>query len=89
MYEEPQGKIGTGEMTKGHLNWLESRFEDSQSRHKTPYSYEQWKEWRETDGFVCNVDEDCRWIPSMADAKDMECRQGEVSLLKIGLLIPC
>ena len=72
-------------MTKGQLNWLESRFKDSQSRHKTPYSFEQWKEWRETDGFVCNVDEDCRWIPSMAHANDMECRKGEVSLPKKGL----
>ena len=73
----PQGKIGTGEISKPQLNWLESKFNDGQSRHNTPYGFEQWKSWRATDGFVCNVDEDCTWISGK-----MECREGEVSMLK-------
>ena len=55
--ETEQGKIGTGAMSQQQLNWLESKFRDSQShRDKTlPYDFERWKGWRERGGFVCDT----------------------------------
>ena len=73
--EYAQGNIGTGAMSPQQLNWLESKFKDSQSHsdQKLPYDFERWKGWRQRDGFLCNTGADCTWI-----SRDMECRQGEV-----------
>ena len=80
VYIKTQGKIGTGEISQQQLNWLESKFNDGQPRHNTPYGFEEWKRWREAaDGFVCDVDGDCKWI-----SRGMECREGQVSILQRG-----
>ena len=75
-----QGKIGTGEISQQQLNWLESKFNDGQPRHITPYGFEEWKRWREADGFVCDEDQDCKWI-----SWGMECREGQVGTERGGL----
>ena len=58
------------------MNAIESgsRFGDRQSSHKTSFTFEQWRGWRERHGFVCDVDEDCSWLTR---AKNMGCSRGE------------
>ena len=39
-------------------------FSFSWTQNEPGYSFNNWKTWRESDGFLCKDDTDCKWLDS-------------------------
>ena len=56
-------KPGGNGLESYELNKLNSRFFDFAWPQDSPgYTFDDWNNWRENDGFLCRNDTDCRWL---------------------------
>ena len=63
---------GFGDLSAWQLRTLELRFVPGYP--KFPGDFQTWNNLRQSDGFLCRVDEDCEWIN-----KKLYCREENVS----------
>ena len=60
---EKSGINGLEEYKSLQLNKLNSRFFDFAWPQDSPgYTFDDWNNWREKDGFLCRNDTDCKWL---------------------------
>ena len=72
---------GTGNLSESTLRTLKGRFEPRGSEF--PADFETWNNLRQSDGFLCRSDEECRWIldskGGLAEHEKLHCRQEDVN----------
>ena len=45
------------------MELLKAKF-DQQKKSSASYTFEEWNNWRKSDGFMCRTSDDCNWIHS-------------------------
>ena len=55
--------IGSSNYTNYQMELLKVKF-DQQKKSSTSYTFEEWNNWRKSDGFMCRTSDDCNWIHS-------------------------
>ena len=55
--------IGSSNYTNYQMELLKVKF-DQQKKSSASYTFEEWNNWRKSDGFMCRTSDDCNWIHS-------------------------
>lgn len=57
--------IGLVAYTSKQIEELSNKFSSfGWTQNEPGYSFDNWKTWRESDGFLCKDDTDCKWLDS-------------------------
>ena len=64
--------LGAGAYGSYKLGKLSTKFRSSTYGSNLRWSFNDWNDWRENDGFLCRTNEDCNWIDSSMDCEDYD-----------------
>ena len=57
--------IGASNYTNYQMELLKAKFDQKKSeKGAASYTFEEWNNWRKSDGFMCRTSDDCNWIHS-------------------------